>query len=143
MLIGQCFGRFDIIHHGHTNMLAYCASFCDDLIVGIASDDYCNAHGMPCIRTWEDRVDVIASIKNVLHVFPYSEHDPLKLWEERQTNVIFLNPEHVNDSTYLAVLPELEKKTRVIWIPRTLGISGTDIKDRIVLERLRQEVGHV
>ena len=136
--LGQCFGRFDIIHHGHTNMLAYCSSFCDDLIVGIASDDYCNAHGKPCIRSWKDRADVIASIKNVLRVFSYSDHDPLKLWEERQTNVVFLNPEHRVDPVYVSVLSELERKTRVIWIPRTPGISGTDIKNKI-----RKEMANV
>ena len=129
---GQCFGRFDIVHYGHINMLKYCADRCDILCVGIATDHYCNARNIPCVRTWQDRASVIQAIKGVDFVFAYDDHDPLVLWNNRKTDAIFLNPEHRDDPVYTAVLPKLVEETKIFWIPRTPGISGDWIKGRIV-----------
>lgn len=128
---GMCFGRYDVVHTGHINQLKFCASLCDNLIVGVASDNYCNKRNLSCVRTLEDRMTVIDSIKYVFSVFSYDEHDPLILWNLRKTNLIFLNPEHKSDPIYLKVLPILETKVKIYWIPRTEGISSTEIKNKI------------
>jgi len=129
---GQCFGRFDLLHYGHIKMLEFCSLHCDVLLVGVAADEYCLRRGIPCAREVGDRELVIKAIRYVEFTFRYDEHDPLKLWLARPTDVIFLNPEHRDDPVYRACLPTLESKAQVIWIPRTPGISGTEIRGRIL-----------
>jgi glycerol-3-phosphate cytidylyltransferase len=131
MRVGQAFGRYGLVHRGHINMFRFCATHCDRLMVGIATDEYCNARNLPVARTWEDRAMTILGMKGVDAVFAYDEHNPLILWQNNPTDIIFLNPENRVHDVYRKVLPELDRQTKIVWIPRTPGISGTDIRKKL------------
>jgi glycerol-3-phosphate cytidylyltransferase len=133
MRVGQAFGRFDLLHYGHARMMDFCASRCDRLRVGVATDDYCNSLGLPVARSFGDRAALIYAMKGVDSVFAYAEHNPLILWQTRPTEIIFLNPEHLEsgDEIYAEVLEKLKELAEVIWIPRTPNINGTDIRKKL------------
>ena len=63
-LVGTCFGRFDLIHYGHINLLRWCKSQCDVLLVGVASDEYCKQFN-PVKSIWRDRSEVVKAIRYV------------------------------------------------------------------------------
>jgi cytidyltransferase-like protein len=129
--IGACYGRFDLMHYGHVNMLRWCKSQVDRLIVGIASDDYCKSHG-GAFNSWRDRADVVKAMKYVDAVFCYYSHDLISLWRETEgVDVMFLNDEIKSGVTRIDSIPKLKKLVKVSWIPRTPGVSTSGIIERI------------
>jgi len=123
--IGACFGRFDIVHYGHVNMLNWCKSLVDVLLVGVASDEYCERR-KPAAHAWRDRATVVAALKPVDSVFCYNAHELVALWEETEAaDVMFLNPEMKAGTERRSSLPRLRELAKVIWIPRTPDISVT------------------
>jgi len=130
--IGLCFGRFDIIHYGHVNFLKWCRAQCDRLVVGVASDWYCQWRNLPTTNPWRDRADVVRELKSVSAVYCYEKHCPLALWEDLRPDIIFLNPGNENDPVYEKALPKLREAVKVVWLSRTPGICTRDIKDKML-----------
>ena len=113
-------------------MLQWCKSQVDRLIVGVASDEYCNAHS-PAMNTWRDRADVDKAIRYADSAFCYYSHDFMSRWRETEgIDVMFLSTEIKDGIERMRSVHELSKHARIVWVPRTPGISSTECKERIV-----------
>jgi rfaE bifunctional protein nucleotidyltransferase chain/domain len=73
-------GVFDIIHRGHVELLEFCKTQGDYLIVAIDSDDRVKkTKGMSRpINAAEDRKKILLSFRSVDEVFVFDTHDELK-----------------------------------------------------------------
>ena len=83
-------GCFDILHRGHLELLRFCKSIGDRVIVGINSDaSIKNIKGNKRpINKQEDRVFFLESLSYVDAVVIFNEDTPLKLINEIKPDII-------------------------------------------------------
>ena len=65
MVIGYTSGVYDLFHIGHLNLLKNAKAMCDKLIVGVTTDNLVTYKGKHAIIPFEDRLEIVRSIKYV------------------------------------------------------------------------------
>ncbi|MEY8709620.1 glycerol-3-phosphate cytidylyltransferase [Mangrovibacter phragmitis] len=117
------FGTFDVFHIGHLNILERAATYGDQLIVGVSSDElnYSKKNRYP-IYSERDRVKIISGLKCVTSVF-VEESLELKLEYIKKYHADILIMGDDWQGRFDWVKPACE----VIYLPRTPSISTTEI----------------
>lgn len=118
------YGTFDLIHHGHINILRRAKAMGDYLIVALSTDEFNAGKGKEVYYTYEERKQILEAIKYVDEVIPET------CWEQKIDDV-------VKNSVSVFVIGEdwtgkfdfLTPYCEVIYLPRTEGISTTQIKN--------------
>ena len=64
------YGTFDILHRGHINLLKRARELGDRLIVGLSTDDFNAGKHKSSLLNYENRKEVLESIRYVDFVFP-------------------------------------------------------------------------
>ena len=117
------YGTFDLIHHGHINILKRAKEIGDYLIVGLSSDEFNELKGKAAYHSYEERKLILEAIKFVDEVIP--EHN----WQQKvldiKNNQVDL---FVMGSDWEGKFDELNHHCDVVYLPRTEGISTTKIK---------------
>lgn len=83
-------GCFDLIHAGHIRLLNEAKRLGDVLVVAINSDSsvrWLKGQGRP-ITPLKDRMEILASLKSVDYVIPFSEKSPYQLIQKIQPDVL-------------------------------------------------------
>jgi len=117
------YGTFDLIHRGHINILHRAREFGDYLIVGLSTDEFNAGKGKSCYYIYQERKFILESIRYVDEVIPERN------WEQKIQDIrnhkidIF-----VMGSDWEGKFDFLEDYCKVIYLPRTEGISTTKIK---------------
>lgn len=125
------YGTFDLIHHGHINILKRAKELGDYLIVGLSSDEFNELKGKAAYHAFEERKMILEAIKYVDEVIP--EHN----WDQKITDIethkidIF-----VMGSDWENKFNELKSYCEVIYLPRTEGISTSKIKNDLLMSNL-------
>lgn len=121
------FGTFDLFHIGHLNVLRRAREMGDHLIVGVSSDEL-NYRKKAFYPTYplEHRMAIVESIRFVDEVFV--EHS----LEEKHKYIVG------HDADILVMGDDWEGKfdhfseiCRVVYLPRTEGISSSGVKQHI------------
>lgn len=117
------YGTFDLIHHGHINILQRAKELGDYLIVGLSSDEFNALKGKAAYHAYEERKLILEAIRFVDEVIP--EHN----WGQKVSDIL----EHdvdtfVMGSDWEGKFDELKEHCNVIYLPRTEGVSTTKIK---------------
>ena len=68
-------GGFDPIHVGHVRMIQAAAQQCDGVYVVINSDEWLLEKKGYAFMPWEERAEIIRSIKGVMDVLPVDDSD--------------------------------------------------------------------
>jgi glycerol-3-phosphate cytidylyltransferase len=77
-IVGYTTGVFDLFHVGHLNILKKAKSLCDELIVGVCTDELCsNIKNKTPVIPFEERVKIIEAIKYVDRVIPQNDIDEI------------------------------------------------------------------
>lgn len=117
------YGTFDLIHHGHINILKRAKEYGDYLIVGLSSDEFNDIKDKSAYHSYEERKVILESIKYVDEVIPETT------WNQKindiQKNEVQL---FVMGSDWDGKFDELKDYCEVKYLPRTEGISTTKIK---------------
>ena len=79
MTIGYTAGVFDLFHVGHLNLLKNAKGMCDKLVVGVTTDDLVTYKGKHAMIPFEDRLEIVRSIRFVDAVVPQSDMDKLTM----------------------------------------------------------------
>lgn len=117
------YGTFDLIHHGHINILKRAKENGDYLIVGLSSDEFNAIKGKAAYHSYEERKLILEAIKYVDEVIP--EHN----WGQKVTDIISNNVDlFVMGSDWEGKFDELMDYCDVLYLPRTEGISTSKIK---------------
>jgi cytidyltransferase-like protein len=130
----------DLFHAGHVQYLAQCKQYCDDvyLIVGIHNDETIASYKRPPICTMEERRIVLKSCKYVDEVVLNA---PLQLKREYliENNIDYvihadgIDPKEAEHMYSAAIELGL-----YIEVPRTEGISTTDLIQRVEQRKLNK-----
>lgn len=117
------YGTFDLIHRGHINILKRAKEFGDYLIVGISSDEFNQLKNKKSYYTFEERRIIVESIKYVDEII--AEHS----WEQKVIDVKNNNIDvFVMGDDWTGKFDFLNEYCEVIYLPRTEGISTTQIR---------------
>lgn len=130
------YGTFDLFHIGHVRLLKRLKGLGDRLIVAVSSDEFNRIKGKRCLIPYEQRVEILSSIKYVDMVIP--EHN----WEQKESDIINHRVDIIAmGEDWRGKFDNLNKYCEVVYLPRTEGISTTDIKSLLTAfdsERIQQ-----
>lgn len=137
-------GVFDVLNLGHINILTQAKKIGDYLVVGIQSDESVKIYkGSNPILTIIERVAQIEALPFVDEIIVYDNVDQRDLWLSVKPDIIVQGDDYIHSADRTESLKFFkENKIRLVLLPRTQGISSTEIKKRILLEN-RKDVEHL
>ena len=125
-------GVWDLFHVGHLNAIRAGKSLGDELVVGVNSDELVMRYKkrLPVIP-YEQRAEIISALKYVDRVVKQDEIFELSLVKEINPDILII--EDTWRGKYVEGLEWAKNQAgkRIIYLPRTQGISTYDIKERI------------
>ena len=121
------FGTYDLFHVGHLNILRRAKDLGDRLVVGVSSDElnYRKKRIRPTYPL-DHRMAIVQSVRYVDEVFV---EDAMEL--KRQYLIEHRADILVMGDDWEGRFDEFLDICRVVYLPRTVGISSTDVKVRI------------
>lgn len=135
-VIGYTTGVYDLFHIGHLNLLRKAKSQCDYLIVGVSTDDLVMYKNKRAVIPFEERMEIVKSIKYVDEVVSQENMDKMAAWEKLHFDVMFVGDDWKGTAkwdTYEKQFAEVGVK--IVYFPYTKGTSSTLINQ--VLVKLR------
>lgn len=119
------YGTFDLFHVGHVRLLKRLSLLGDEVIVGCSTDEFNTQKGKKCVVPFSERVEVLSACRYVSKVFPEASWDQKISDIQREGADIF-----AIGSDWEGKFEFLRNYCTVIYLPRTDGISTTEIKFR-------------
>jgi glycerol-3-phosphate cytidylyltransferase len=120
------YGTFDLIHHGHINILRRAKAMGDYLIVALSTDEFNAGKGKQVYYAYEERKQILEAIKYVDEVIPETR------WEQKIDDVVKLGVSvFVIGDDWAGKFDFLKPYCEVVYLPRTEGISTTQIKNEL------------
>ncbi len=117
------YGTFDLFHYGHVRLLKRLQELGDRLVVGLSSDEFNALKGKKTIIPYEHRREILLACRYVDHVFSENNWQQKPNDIEREKADIF-----AMGDDWVGKFDDLSELTEVIYLPRTRGISTTDVK---------------
>lgn len=131
--IGYTTGVFDMFHIGHLNILKSAKEQCENLIVGVSTDElvkeYKNKTPIIC---FQERYEIVKSLKFVDKVIVQENMDKLQAWKELRFNAIFHGDDWKNSDIYNDYIKQFkEVGVDVVFLPHTEGTSSTKLAGKL------------
>ena len=128
MVIGYAAGVFDLFHIGHLNLLKNARGMCDKLIVGVTTDELVTYKGKTPTIPFEDRKEIVRSIRYVDAVVPQYDMDKLTMCKKLGATILFVGDDWYGTEKWNAYEAEFRKAgIQIIYFPYPRGISSTHI----------------
>ena len=124
------YGTFDVLHRGHINLLRRAKERGDYLIVGISTDEFNAIKGKKSYYDYETRKQMLEAIRYVDEVIPECE------WDQKPSDILKYGANEVvmgSDWEGNEKFESLREYCDVHYLPRTEGISSTQIKEELHL----------
>ena len=129
--IGYTTGVFDMFHVGHLNILKKAKEQCEYLIVGVSTDELVQkSKNKNPIIPFDERVEIIKSIKYVDEVVPQINKHKMEAYERYKFDVMFVGDDWKGTESFNKWEDELKKKgSTIIYFPYTKGTSSKNEKN--------------
>lgn len=129
-IVGYTTGVFDLFHIGHLNILKKAKSECDYLIVGVTTDEEVErVKNKRPIIPFNERVQIVESIKYVDQVVAEDNTDKLAAWDSLKFDRIFKGDDWKGTPKWNRYEEEFSKNNvEVIYFSYTKGTSSTEIR---------------
>ena len=139
MIIGYTTGVYDLFHIGHLNLLKNAKGMCDKLVVGVTVDELVTYKGKKPMIPFEDRIEIVRSIKYVDAAVPQYDMDKLTACKKLGATMLFVGDDWYGtkqwrEYEYLLSIEGIP----VVYLPYTANISSTKILER--LKKSREDV---
>jgi len=136
-IIGYTTGVFDLFHIGHLNMLRNAKSMCDELIVGVSSDDLVEYKFKTPVIPFNERIEIVRSIKYVDVAVPQNDINKFLAWEKLKFDILFVGDDWYGEKKWKRYEEKLkEKNVKIIFFPYTKGTSSSLLNE--TLKKLRK-----
>lgn len=128
MVIGYTTGVYDLFHIGHLNLLKNARGLCDKLIVGVTVDKLVAYKNKKAVIPFEERIEIVRSIKFVDAAIPQEDIDKFAAWEKLKFDILFVGDDWYNSDSWQTMEEKFKKVgVRVMYFPYTRGTSSTII----------------
>lgn len=134
------YGTFDMFHIGHLKLIKRLSLLGDRLIIAVSTDEFNEEKGKQCIIPFEQRKEILENIKGVDLVIPE------KSWEQKKQDILDNNVDlFVMGNDWEGKFDFLSEYCEVKYLPRTEGISTTDLKKVLSrpIDKVRNEIEEV
>ena len=120
------YGTFDLLHYGHINILKRARELGDYLVVAISGDEFNKLKNKKAYFSYEERKLMVEAIRYVDEVIPENT------WEQKIEDVKEHNIDvFVMGDDWEGKFDFLKDYCEVVYLPRTEGVSTTQIKDEL------------
>ena len=128
MTIGYTTGVYDLFHIGHLNLLKNAKGMCDKLIVGVTVDELVAYKGKRAMIPFEDRIEIVRSIKYVDAAVPQYDMDKLEACKKLGAQFLFVGDDWYGTDKWQEYERQFaEAGIKIVYFPYTKGISSTQI----------------
>ena len=132
MIVGYTTGVYDMFHIGHLNLLKNAKGMCDKLIVGVTVDDLVEYKGKKAIIPFEERIEIVRSIRYVDAAVPQYDMDKLKACKKLGASYLFVGDDWYGTEKWLNYEKEfVSEGIKIIYFPYTKGISSSNIAEKL------------
>lgn len=131
--IGYTTGVYDMFHIGHLNVLKRAKEQCEELIVGITTDELCEKRKKkkPIINE-NDRMAIVAELRCVDKVVFQEDMDKLKAVRKYNVDAVFVGSDWKGTDAWNKYEAEFKKEDCVVvYLNHTDGISSTILRERL------------
>ncbi len=120
------YGTFDVLHRGHINLLKRARALGDYLVVALSSDGFNKIKGKTSVFPYAERKLILENLWMVDLVIPE------RTWSQKPKDIKRLGIDtFVMGDDWVGKFDELKAFCEVVYLPRTTGISTTQIKERM------------
>ncbi len=120
------YGSFDLLHEGHIRLLKRARALGDHLTVGVTTDDFDRSRGKINVRqSLMERIESVRSL-NIADEIIIEEYEGQKIDDIQRLNIDLF----VIGSDWTGRFDYLREYCQVIYLPRTEGISSTELRNR-------------
>jgi glycerol-3-phosphate cytidylyltransferase len=117
------YGTFDLFHIGHLNVLKRLRGLGDRLIVGVSTDEFNAVKGKKPVVPFEQRIEIVRSIRYVDDAIPEEN------WEQKRHDIKKYDVDVFGiGEDWKGKFDDLSDQVEVVYLPRTSGISTTEMK---------------
>ena len=128
MIIGYTTGVYDLFLIGHLNLMKNAKGMCDKLIVGVTVDELVAYKGKKAMIPFEDRIEIVRSIKYVDAAVPQYDMNKLEACKKLGASYLFVGDDWYGTEKWKAYEKEFAAEgIKIIYFPYTKGISSTQI----------------
>ena len=132
MVIGYTTGVYDMFHVGHLNLLKNAKGMCDKLVVGVTVDELVSYKGKQATIPYEDRIEIVRSIKYVDAAVPQYDMDKLTACKKLGASILFVGDDWYGTDKWKEYDKAFaEEGIRIVYFPYTKGISSTMINEHL------------
>ncbi|MBP5769587.1 MAG: adenylyltransferase/cytidyltransferase family protein [Fibrobacter sp.] len=120
------YGTYDLFHIGHLRLLKRIADMADELYVAVSSDEFNALKGKKCIVPFENRKEIVEALRMVTKVIREDN------WEQKKDDIQKYGCDlFVMGSDWTGKFDFLKDYCDVVYLPRTEGVSTTEIKQEV------------
>lgn len=117
------YGTFDLFHIGHLNIIKRLSELGDRLVVAVSTDEFNAVKGKRPIVPFEQRLEIVESIKYVDVAIPESD------WGQKSKDIETYDIDILGmGADWEGKFDELSDRVELVYLPRTDGISTTEMK---------------
>jgi glycerol-3-phosphate cytidylyltransferase len=130
-------GTFDLFHAGHVEFLRQCSMIAKKVIVSLNTDEFIEEYkGKPPVMSYWERQEVLRACVWVDDVVPNTGNaDSKPAILEAKADIVAIGSDWARKDYYKQMQFTQdwldEHNICLLYIPYTLGISSTDIKNRL------------
>lgn len=131
--VGYTTGVYDLFHAGHLNILKQAKTMCDYLIVGVTVDELVAYKGSAALIPFEDRLEIIDSIKFVDKAVPQESMDKVSAWKLHKFDAMFVGSDWQNTDTWNSYEERFsELGVDIVYFSYTKRVSSTILRDLLL-----------
>ncbi len=120
------YGTFDVFHYGHFALLERARLLGDHLTVCVSTDKFNKSKGKNSILNYEKRINILK------HISLIDDIRAEENWDQKIDDIKRLNIDiFVIGDDWKGRFDFLKEYCEVIYLPRTIKISSTKIKETI------------
>lgn len=134
------YGTFDLLHFGHIEILRRAKELGDYLVVAVSTDEFNDIKGKKAYHNYETRKKMLEAIRYVDLVIPEMN------WQQKRNDVleykidtVVMGSDWENNENFEC----LRDICKVVYLPRTKGISTTKIKKDLGLQDANNGVNQI
>lgn len=132
MIIGYTTGVYDLFHIGHLNLLKNAKGMCDKLVVGVTVDELVAYKGKQAMIPFEDRIEIVRSIKYVDAAVPQYDMDKLAACKKLGAQFLFVGDDWYGTDKWKEYEKQFEAEgIKIVYFPYTKGVSSTKINEAL------------
>ncbi len=127
---GYTQGVFDMFHIGHLNLINHAKECCNQLIVGVNSDELVKEYKSKItVIPEEERVTIVSNIKAVDECLIVNTLNKEEIYKRLQFDAIFIGDDWKGNQRWIQTEARLKQYgVDVVYLPYTKNISSTILR---------------